>query len=533
MSPAPVVLGVTGHRDLSALDEERFSEFVRGVLEQYLEALTHTEIILITGLAEGADQVAARVALNLPGITVIAALPMSLHDYREDFDGDARAEFNHLLERCSAWIEVVPPRMEVGELERDIYYQNHGRWLATNCQVLIAAWDGKPPQLVGGTADNIHFKARSLTPLPSTLGLGPESKPDPGAVFVCEVARRENIPNEGVGLGTWVLVGSGDRMPWPGIVDEVSLRINEFNRRVGRAPQATSATSLLFEASDFLATHLQRRYRHLLILIISLGLVLLASVDIMQISGKSIVVVVLSLLVVITLGSWAVLNRSGLREWFQQSRALAEGARVQGVWQSVGVSESVADDFLRGQAYGATWIRSALRGAHLLDLVKPTVAPDPLNLRNWIEGQVAYFQGNSSRPGAIDRGWQRHRRIRGKALFLLSIACIALAVDAAVIVAGAAWSNWLVDLLRFTWSMGLGGAVALISYGELMGYSQLARRYELSAEQFRQGLHDLDWADQGGNAHAHQQVALSVGREALRESSDWLAMQSERRVRPV
>lgn len=73
----PVVLGVTGHRDVRAEDVSVLETATRAVFRE-IEALTvHSPHILISCLAEGADRIAAHCAIEM-GWTLGVVLPAFL-----------------------------------------------------------------------------------------------------------------------------------------------------------------------------------------------------------------------------------------------------------------------------------------------------------------------------------------------------------------------------------------------------------------------------------------------------------------------
>lgn len=119
---------------------------------------------LLTGLAEGADQLVAEIALD-SGWQVEAILPMPLSEYEKDFnDQAALARFRTLLARCHHIIEIPL----AAAVDRDILsistprdgvireqqYRNLGRYLVEHAKTMLLLWDGdatspKP----GGTAE--------------------------------------------------------------------------------------------------------------------------------------------------------------------------------------------------------------------------------------------------------------------------------------------------------------------------------------------------------------------------------------------
>src|SRR3954453_2787819 len=85
----PLVIGVTGHRDLRDEDVARLegegAAIVTGLRRDFLRNDPETPTIVLSALAEGADRLVARVALA-QGARLIAPLPMPLDEYRRDFE---------------------------------------------------------------------------------------------------------------------------------------------------------------------------------------------------------------------------------------------------------------------------------------------------------------------------------------------------------------------------------------------------------------------------------------------------------------
>jgi hypothetical protein len=64
-----------------------------------------------------------------------------------------------------------------------------------------------------------------------------------------------------------------------------------------------------------------------------------------------------------------------------------------------------------------------------------------------------------------------------------------------------------------------------------MGYSRAAKRGRLSLEMYRQA--GLDYDSAGSSEAARRMIVLDLGREALRETGDWLVMNTSQSLRPV
>jgi hypothetical protein len=165
-------VGITGSRDLAKADLARLEAAVASVLDD-ITAAVHTSasdgsirklyadaqpmLTLISPLAEGADRLAARLAVERKW-RLAAPLPFPRAEYERDFP-DTVNEFRRLLEVAIAGGQVVEldgtrPR------EQDAYLEV-GRFVLHHSDILLAIWDGGPPGKVGGAAQ-IASEGRTL-----------------------------------------------------------------------------------------------------------------------------------------------------------------------------------------------------------------------------------------------------------------------------------------------------------------------------------------------------------------------------------
>jgi len=172
----PLVVGVTGHRDLRLQDipalESQVGAVIQRLRNDYLGASTETPLVLISALAEGADRLAARVALA-NGMRLIAPLPLPCDEYRRDFEPGlkpgAAAEFDELLSQAAS-VPVMPfapgnslEAIRSNEHKRAEQYRAVGLFIVQHCDVLIALWDGDDKEMAaGGTAEVVSFKRRGI-----------------------------------------------------------------------------------------------------------------------------------------------------------------------------------------------------------------------------------------------------------------------------------------------------------------------------------------------------------------------------------
>jgi hypothetical protein len=158
----PLVIGVTGHRDLRDQDvprlEQEVAAIIGGLRRDYLGGDRETPIIVLSALAEGADRLVARVALR-EGARLIAPLPMPLEEYRRDFEPGLKPgnmdEFDALFSQAVA-APVMPLHAASLELlrtdqeKRNEQYRVLGIFIIQHCHVLLALWDGNDNDMSQG-----------------------------------------------------------------------------------------------------------------------------------------------------------------------------------------------------------------------------------------------------------------------------------------------------------------------------------------------------------------------------------------------
>jgi hypothetical protein len=147
----PLVFGVSGHRDLIPADLPKLHEQLRSVFARFRAAYPATPFELITPLAEGADRLAAEVALTAD-IGLLVPLPMKRKEYERDFAAsESLSEFRRLLGKADSHWEIPATLRPTGK-HRTKQYAEVGDLIARHCHVLILFWDGEDNKKIGGTA---------------------------------------------------------------------------------------------------------------------------------------------------------------------------------------------------------------------------------------------------------------------------------------------------------------------------------------------------------------------------------------------
>ena len=194
----PVIVGVTGHRNIVEEDKPKIKECVIDSLKEIQELCksddgNDTPVIMLNAFAQGADMLCAEAAFEL-GIGVCALLPCEEEKYKQSFNlytkpfNDAGItsgkEYEEALSKDEADKKklddylskvrqqkgrvIYPPDIEKNKqwlkrninIDDDSYgYRQLGIYMAEHSHILIALWDGKPPatKFGCGTVEVIKF----------------------------------------------------------------------------------------------------------------------------------------------------------------------------------------------------------------------------------------------------------------------------------------------------------------------------------------------------------------------------------------
>jgi hypothetical protein len=164
--PFVLSVGITGHR-IEALAEEA----VETIVERLESALLHLKegaldlyakeraffsdapprLLFVSPLADGADQIAAEIALGL-GFELQAILPFDRETYRTTLHNSGLRRFDELICRATCVLELP------GEPDDQLKaFVMAGRGTVAHCDVLVALWDGLPPRGRGGTGEVVQI----------------------------------------------------------------------------------------------------------------------------------------------------------------------------------------------------------------------------------------------------------------------------------------------------------------------------------------------------------------------------------------
>jgi hypothetical protein len=145
-----LTIGVTGHRFLDEVD--KITAGVDRALVGIEAAFAPQHWAVLSALADGADQLVTECVLARHPAKLIALLPMPLAGYMQDIRSPG--PFQELLAQAARVIEL--PKAQT----HDQAYAALGQYIAEHCDLLLAVWDGRSAQGLGGTSDIVaHARA--------------------------------------------------------------------------------------------------------------------------------------------------------------------------------------------------------------------------------------------------------------------------------------------------------------------------------------------------------------------------------------
>ena len=159
-SKLPYIIGVVGHRNIVEESKEDARHHFEKILKRYKIKYPNTPILVVTSLAEGADQLIAEIAIKIEGVFLGVLIPMGIEKYLETFSSDsARQEFNKF---CSKALFVRDTSTDMVFENNSDAFRNNTRELSNNADLLIALWDGIASNQVGGTSDTLYYKLKKI-----------------------------------------------------------------------------------------------------------------------------------------------------------------------------------------------------------------------------------------------------------------------------------------------------------------------------------------------------------------------------------
>jgi hypothetical protein len=559
----PLVIAVTGHRDLVASEVPGITQKVKDFLQQLKKDYPHNRLSIMSPLAEGADMLVAEVAIEL-NIELIVPMPKSRDQYLADFSSEAgKKKFDALCAQATDVFELsytLPPAAPGFSPEhwRISYpYANLGVFLCSHCHILLAIWDGKPSNSFGGTAQVVKFHHDDIMP-GFTTGTSSSQQmlvdDESDLVFHIQCSREEKNNETNPAIApldcAWFTKDpvSPRSSTLPAQHELIFRRSSEFGADVEKyahrieaekwplftpeqepdLPPGAKDINQLYCMADWLAMHYQTNtlrtltVTHVMAFLMGFVFILYSDLDAIQ----ALLLAFLAFFGIAAIAQFSA-KRGGWHRKYLDYRTLAEGLRVQFYWSVAGVTSShkwkfAHDSYLQSQNPEFGWIRNIMRVAGMRSDAHPSITQNGLDftLDEWVggpdRGQLAYFRRKAQ------------ERIKRFALTerLGNLSLITSVITVFVfLLAESALSELSGNLLRV-----IMGSTLLL-YGVREGYTyatatkELIKQYEFMFRIFDNAHRRLMTAQ---TQDEKREILSTLGQSALDEHSDWILMHRER-----
>jgi hypothetical protein len=539
MNSIPIIVGVSGHRDLVGADLPAIRQHVSDALVS-LERLTpDTPRILLSALAEGADQLVAEVALNR-GWQVVAAPPMPLGDFIRDFETEpARQRFHDLLGQCVSvqelpWATQLDPDISNS---RDQQYRDQGTYLARQAQVVIALWDGQENATGAvGTSWAVRICREGPPPVEGAVLAAPETT---GLVHIpVRRAKAPDVPPIGVAES------ASDNA-----YRKVLREIDAFNRSLQQCREfqpidvADSMDWLLPQEeraglddgvayllhrhaeADALARKYQRQRKQVIIAASTMTVIAAVSQATYGVFSSQPWIIAYGVTIALAYMLYYLLFRLPhfrIEERFLEYRAFAEAARVQLFWRLAGLDTLVAEHYLQLVKSDVGWVREAVRAMGFQAKLMVPVAEAKIGLvrDRWLLDQINYFfgKGTTEKPGNIAKRkfWQARAETAAMVSFGLGALLVFLAGLGYLL---PSIEDWKDATSAYSASLFLIAGV-IKGFAATMGYEEEAASFEKAGAVFRNALAYID--AHAGDEERCRVCIFELGKYALAENADWL-----------
>ena len=567
----PFLVAVTGHRDLRPQDLDSLRQEVRSVFAGMHSRMPNTPLVLLSGLAEGADQLVADVALE-QGLLLVAALPMPVDIYKEQMTEEGQKKLDGFLALSA--IQIMLPldgqtveEVHTSEAARAECYEGLARFLARYGQSLIALWDGKDSQKRGGTSSVVHYVrsgALDKSAEDAELRCGvvyqivTPRMSDPATAQAIRIIELGCEPSQVVVANRRASseLSAGQRIRFA----QVEMDFERFNRDAARFAKGRAKSKArliddervvlspfqerlesLYEQADRISLGANGRRKFVLggILFTALVGTLFYGIHGEMFGTQIWLWFSFPFFVIAALLLHRMARANHVEDTYLDTRALAEALRVQFFWTMAGIREPVDQYYLMDRRAELDWIRIALKNVWLMGWVA-TDAPTAVNLdavlNGWVKPQEKWY-----RQKADGQSRSVHRREKVSQNGLIVAVLWSILVPVSIMVPGpwhaiAPWkslggkeqfeSDWVYQALHVALAVPalLAGAYRL--WIEQAGYEEQSRDYRSMEREFTIKARELE--KHLDAVAVAQVIVLNLGIEALKENGRWLMLHRER-----
>ena len=525
----PIVIGVTGHRNIIEKDKELLKASIKMELEKLRQDYPYSNIVMLSTLTRGADTLAAICARELD-IKLVCALPLPAEEYMNDFTGEDLQTFNELLDYAYDSF-VVPNTEEIPQtIDREFQYRQAGIYIASHSHILLALWDGTSL----GQADYGTSKMVDLM-------LNGTFLPENGKSMYTgenEAVLHIYTPNEITDADS---LGNVGQVSWLGKVENLRSSLaetEEFNRLMEKAsgndynilPDRDYEDHMLdrfeyfYSKADKLSVDFQNKYRNVLARLAVIGTVITLAFLLYDDILMHWLIVVCGIMLVFAGVVLHYAKKSDCQNHYIEYRALAEGLRVQAFLHYAGSSIQASELFTWSQQIEKAWIMKALRVL--------SIGPSPSRKNDiiecWIHDQKVYHENASSRVKVDYDRSERNLDIAIAVSILLYIGVFILEITVGDLARTPLLEIGNLHTYRILFSVALGTISAgTLFIANFYGKQSLSRQV---SDHANMALFYQRMEDQLNRFGQSDELLRYIAHEELIENSNWSSYKSDNKI---
>lgn len=551
----PFVIGITGHRNLHIKAIDDVQKNVELFFNSLKSEFPNSRFVVISGLAEGVDQIIAFTALNA-NFELWAMLPTSISEYEKDFlQPEVLEKFHTLLGNSSQILNASTLNgCEDDCSSRPKIYENLRDQLCRMSHALIAVWNGKNDGSAGGTSDVVNT---FLNGLHSASSISPISPPSCGDVFQIFAPRSNEYPSDVE--SHWIFANPfqtnepenksyldkylGRIEKSLKFIDQYNFLINKSKNIKSQFPyyllpedQAQSYSSSMnilghwFSSAEKVASQyaLNRQCALMFVIINSLlfSLLMLSYGSLIDNAWPFIIgSFLLGSVYLFIISNWY----KKIDSYFIFCRGFAEMLRVAIIWKACGVHQRVSPVVLSTGISMDDNLSFAAKSIDAISALNSENPPDKIStsiVQHWTNSQIDYFSGSSNKINYHENKSRLYKKI--------SFYCI---ISAATFYFATFFLDILglfssrIDLAQFSsWSMfafwaSLSLGTLSIAYSQVMGHDDHAIGYREALIKFKISKRNLT------NDGLARDLAVKLGIASLQEMLQWVITKRRHPVR--
>lgn len=524
----PIVVGVTGHRDIRSEDQDALKNSIIKELQGLKESYPHSSIVMLNSLSRGGDTLSALCAREL-NIKLVCALPLPIEEYVNDFSNEDLETFNDLVDYAQdvfvvSNTEKIPP-----DADMEFYYRQAGIYIVSHSHFLMALWDGTSLE------DGNYGTSKMVD-----LMLNGTFLPKNGKALYTgenEAVLQIYTPNESTAASS-NLVGEAI---WMGNYDKLKQSLektDEFNSLIeetegngyGILPDRDYEDTILdnlenfFSKADALSLKFQKTYIRVLGLLALTGSIITFSFLLYENLKFYYMIVVCGIMLIIAWMELYYVKKSDCQNHYIEFRTLAEGLRVQALLRYAGSSIQASELFTWSQQLEKAWIMKAIRAL--------SIGPEPSRENEiidcWIRDQEVYHRNAAER---VKKDFEGNERILNMAIavsILLYIAAFFFEITIGDLTRVSLFSIGEPDAYRMFIFVTLGTiSAATLFFSNYYGKQALSRK---SSDHAHMALFYKHIEEQLLKFGQSDELLRYIAHEEIIENSNWASYQSDNKV---